>query len=180
MKVNYKHLGIYLLAGIASGSAGTFFLLEISFGRAITDYIPSIILGIVILIVGRYVSDTQLRSGWISSAIVVAACVVGWHFALTYGIDYATINWETCTLFCSPERIVSGGIGGICVGIGLALAWKLSRVGVVVAITTVAGVLGGTIVSNPVGEQLFFLIWQSILFLGIGLALQIDVRKLSV
>ena len=89
--------------------------------------------------------------------------------------------------------VVSGGIGGICVAIGVAIAWRLNSVGSVVTITTVAGLLGGlafnigTVVDTAfdhlhVGEWWWLtapIIWQTILLLGIGIAVQIDSAKSS-
>ncbi len=177
MNLNYKHLGMYLLAGIVSGLMCAYsysFSLELG---------PGLVLGIMIFLAGRYISDIAPRNTWLSPLILVLACAIGWFLAFKFGYAYEA---EGFSFFGS------GAIGGIFVAIGLALAWKLNRVWLVIALTVLAGILGvlmwylvGGFVIRITGfeSDLFpiqlFVSWQAILFLAIGIAVQIDSNKSS-
>ena len=137
-------------------------------------YLLAITLAIAILVAGRYISDIQFRSGWLSPAILIVACGIGWHFAYEFGYKFHTHDLTF---------IGSGAIGGICVSIGIAVAWNLSRPRFAITVITMAGVLGG-LVSIFLAELTptfvnLFLVWQGILLLGIGIAVQIDSAKSS-
>ncbi len=173
MNLNYKHLGMYLLAGIVSGLMCAYsysFSLELG---------PGLVLGIMIFLAGRYISDIAPRNTWLSPLILVLACAIGWFLAYHFGYAYGA---EDFSFFGS------GAIGGIFVAIGLALAWKLNRVWLVIALTVLAGILGVLMwyfVIMILSELLFitfnalFVSWQAILFLAIGIAVQIDSNKSS-
>ena len=171
MNLNYKHLGMYLLAGIVSGLMCAYsFSLELG---------PGLVLGIMIFLAGRYISDIAPRNTWLSPLILVLACAIGWFLAFQFGYAYEA---EGFSFFGS------GAIGGIFVAIGLALAWKLNRVWLVIALTVLAGILGVLMwyfVIMILSELLFitfnalFVSWQAILFLAIGIAVQIDSTKPS-
>ena len=196
MKMNYKHLGMYVLAGIVSGglSAAEWLLAaQIDFDTVIWLAMP-ITLAAGIYTVGRYVSDTDLRHTWFSPLALVVTYLVGWYLASMFaGRCLDTIFGEGCVFGSFWGVVVSGGIGGICVAIGVAIAWRLNSVGSVITITTVAGLLGGlafnigTVVDTAfdhlhVGEWWWLaapIIWQPILLLGIGIAVQIDSAKSS-
>ena len=188
MKMNYKHLGMYVLTGIISACL----TIPVVFGwdsapfkygwdpvkNSAFFFMGSIWLAISILVVGDSVSGMRCRSDWFSPLIFITLCFIGWWIAGTYAHDSVSIHFE-CTWFCDPEVIWSGGIGGIFVGAGLALTWKVRRIAVVMITTTLAGLLGGLILSQVFGAFLMFLIWQPILLLGIGIAVQIDSAKSS-
>ena len=175
MNLNYKHLGMYLLAGIVSG---------LLCGLIIPEGVPGpgLVLGIMIFLAGRYISDIAPRNTWLSPLILVLACAIGWFLAYEFGASYYQ---EDFSFFGS------GAIGGIFVAIGLALAWKLNRVWIVIALTVLAGILGVlmwylvVMIYGALGVEsdLFpiqlFVSWQAILFLAIGIAVQIDSNKSS-
>ncbi len=173
MNLNYKHLGMYLLAGIVSG-------LMCAYSYSFMFYPgPGLVLGIMIFLAGRYISDIAPRNTWLSPLILVLACAIGWFLAFRFGHAY---GGEDFSFFGS------GAIGGIFVAIGLALAWKLNRVWLVIALTVLAGILGVLMwyfVIMILSELLFitfnalFVSWQAILFLAIGIAVQIDSNKSS-
>jgi hypothetical protein len=87
MKLNYKHLGMYLVAGIASGLICTFLpgIIDhdlLFFG---TNFTPAIILSIMIFLAGRYISGITPRNSWLNPLILILACGVGWFLALQHG-----------------------------------------------------------------------------------------------
>ncbi len=174
MNLNYKHLGMYLLAGIVSGLLCWLVWPLLALG-------PGLVLGIMIFLAGRYISDIAPRNTWLSPLILVLACAIGWFLAFEFGYAY---GGEDFSFFGS------GAIGGIFVAIGLALAWKLNRVWLVIALTVLAGILGvlmwyfvgGIADAFGVTQTTFialFVSWQAILFLAIGIAVQIDSNKSS-
>ena len=182
MKMNYKHLGLYVLAGIVSGGLCFWMWYMNPFSdERVRFHLTAVILAIAILVAGRYISDIQLRSGWLSPVILIVACAVGWNFAFEYGASNWDMSPVSDTWLHEPEMVVSGLIGGIGVAIGLALAWKLNNVWVGVGITILAGLLGGFLSSyaNLSDEGFLFPIWQATLLLGIGIAVQIDSAKSS-
>ncbi len=184
MNLNYKHLGMYLLAGIASG-----FLCELIYAHhAKWIYTrheiwqsagPGLVLGIMIFLAGRYISGNAPRNTWFSPLILILACWIGWFLAFKFAVEGYSLYG-------------SGGIGGTCVAIGLTLAWKLNRVWLVIALTVLAGILGVlmwslvSMIWNTFGFEvgsdsliLLFVSWQGILLLAIGIAVQIDSTKPS-
>ena len=166
--MNFKHLGLYVLVGIVSGGICTWMWEDVVGAFTVQFYLLAITLAMAILVAGRYISDIQFRSGWLSPAILIVACGIGWHFAYEFGSKFHTHDFAF---------IGSGAIGGICVSIGLALAWKLSRPTFAITVISMAGALGG-LVFMFIGE-LIFILWQPILLLGIGIAVQIDSAKSS-
>jgi hypothetical protein len=166
MNLNYKHLGMYLVAGVASGLLCYFPLGIID----TTNFTPAIILGIMIFLVGRYISGITPRNTWLNPLVLILACGVGWILALKFGSEYWRMVWSW---------IGSGVIGGFFVGIGLVIAWRLKRIWMVIVLTTLAGGLGGLVLAL-VENRLLFIYWQGILLLGIGIAIQIDSRKSSI
>ena len=195
MKMNYKHLGLYVLAGIVSGSLSIAVMgpLDwIGLPEAAFVAIP-IMLAAAIYTVGRYLGDTNLRHTWFSPVALVVACFAGLYLAVRLVMSCIAIFAISGCVFVEVWGIVvSGGIVGICVAIGVALAWKLNRAGLVITITTVAGLLGGLVFQfGPVDDPLnhpylgslwiltAFIILQTILLLGIGIAVQIDSAKSS-
>ncbi len=160
---------MYLLAGIVSG-----LMCAYCFDK-LWSYGPGLVLGIMIFLAGRYISDIAPRNTWLSPLILVLACAIGWFLAFQFGYAYEA---EDFSFFGS------GAIGGIFVAIGLALAWKLNRVWLVIALTVLAGILGVLMwylvmwLENKHFIALF-VSWQAILFLAIGIAVQIDSNKSS-
>jgi len=180
MNLNYKHLGMYLLAGIVSGLLCGLITHFVGFGNFPYYAGPGLVLGIMIFLAGRYISDIAPRNTWLSPLILVLACAIGWFLAYEFGDSYYQ---EDFSFFGS------GAIGGIFVAIGLALAWKLNRVWIVIALTVLAGILGVlmwylvTYFFDVFGFEdswiMLFVSWQSILLLAIGIAVQIDSNKSS-
>ena len=181
MNLNYKHLGMYLLAGIVSGLLCGLITHFVGFGNFPYYAGPGLVLGIMIFLAGRFISSIAPRNTWLSSLILVLACAIGWFLAHQY-----TITQQNFSFFGS------GAIGGIFVAIGLTLAWKLNRIWLVIVLTVLAGILG--VLMWLVGVELFkllfaidadldliplFVNWQAILFLAIGIAVQIDSTKPS-
>ena len=134
MKMNYKQLGLYVLAGIISGGLCTWMWSDVVSSLTVKFNLLAIIFAISILVAGRHISNIKFRSGWFSAAILIAACAIGWHFAYEFGYEFHTHD-------LAP--IGSSAIGGICVAIGLALAWKLNRPILAITGITIASVLGG-------------------------------------
>jgi hypothetical protein len=182
MNLNYKHLGMYLLAGIVSGLLCGLITHFVGFGNFPYYAGPGLVLGIMIFLAGRFISSIAPRNTWLSSLILVLACAIGWFLAYQFGYAYKA---EGFSLFGS------GAIGGIFVAIGLTLAWKLNRIWLVIVLTVLAGILG--VYMWLVGVEFFelfaidadldliplFVSWQAILFLAIGIAVQIDSTKPS-
>ena len=176
MNLNYKHLGMYLVAGVASGLLCHFSsIIDIDLMFFSTNFTPAIILGIMIFLAGRYISGITPRNTWLSPLILILACGVGWFLARQHAVNDGFYEW----LF------ESGVIGGFFVGIGLVVAWRLKRIWMVIVLTTLAGGLGGLVfaLSDFFGFDEFFplfVTWQGILLVGIGIAIQIDSRKSSI
>ena len=173
INLNYKHLGMYFLAGIASG-----LLCHLIYDsdNVWQEYVgPPLVLGIVILLSGRYIGNITPRNTWISSLVLVLACTIGWILAYRFGAEYSD---ETGWL------IVSGVIGGTGVAVGFIAAWRVRKIWVVSAMIVLAGGLGGTVavLLDTAGIEFWslFVVWQSIVLLGIGVAIQIDKRPLKV
>ncbi len=183
MNLNYKHLGMYLLAGIVSGLLCGLITHFVGFGNFPYYAGPGLVLGITIFLAGRFISSIAPRNTWLSSLILVLACAIGWFLAFQFGYAYKA---EGFSLFGS------GAIGGIFVAIGLTLAWKLNRIWLVIVLTVLAGILG--VLMWLVTVEFFelfasaadldliplFVNWQAILLLAIGIAVQIDSRKSSI
>ena len=176
MKMNYKHLGLYVLAGIFSAGVCNYTAHFTSSGWSGGDspvflFYP-IWLAIVILVIGDYVSGMRCRSDWFSPLVLIAMCAIGWCGAYMFGFF---VGFDQKNIY-DTQLIGSGVIGGICVAIGLALAWKLNQILIVITTITLAGLLGGLILLID-WEALLFWVWQPILLLGIGIAVQIDSAK---
>ncbi len=167
MNLNYKHLGMYLLAGIASGLASE--LIYANAWQAIVLYSSPLVLGAMITLAGRYISGITPRNPWLNPLVLILACGVGWFLAFLHGVNDGFYIWP----------VESGVTGGFFVGIGLVVAWRLKRIWMIIMLTTLAGGLGG-LVFTLVGFQLLFISWQGILLLSIGIAIQIDSRKSSI
>ncbi len=169
MNLNYKHLGMYLLAGVASG-----LLCRLIYtSHDVWQYVgPSLVLGAMITLAGRYISGITPRNPWLTPLILILACGVGWFLAFHHGVNggfYIGV-------------IEAGLIGGFFVGIGLVVAWRLKRIWMIIMLTTLAGGLGALVLVLPelFGFDNLFITWQGILLLGIGIAIQIDSPKSSI
>ena len=172
MNLNYKHLGMYLLVGIASG-----LLCRLIYtSNDVWQYVgPSLVLGAMITLAGRYISGITPRNPWLNPLILSLACGVGWFLAFQHGV--------TGGFYIGV--IEAGIFGGFFVGIGLVVAWRLKRIWMIIMLTTLAGGLGALVLVLP---ELFgfdnffplFITWQGILLLGIGIAIQIDSPKSSI
>jgi hypothetical protein len=173
MNLHYKHLGMYLLAGIASGA-----LCHLIYD---TDNVwqlyvgPPLVLGIVIFFSGRYISDIIPRNTWISPLAFVLSCTIGWILAIEFGGEY----YDETDLWL----IASGVIGGAGVAVGFVAAWRVQKIWVVSVMITAAGGLGGAvlILLDIAGIHFvsLFVVWQSIVLLGAGFATQIDSKQAS-
>tara|TARA_B100002003_G_scaffold237353_1_gene254342 strand:- start:204 stop:743 length:540 start_codon:yes stop_codon:yes gene_type:complete len=176
MNMNFKHLGMYLLVGIISGVLCTGIFDWLSFPKIVNEHVPAVILAIAIVVAVRYISVIQFRNGWLSPVILTMACLIGWYLAIEFGSNYYRTDWYF---------VVSGAIGGISVAIGFALAWNLSRPGFAITVITMAGTLGGIllififVVLTEMQTLILFVVWQSILLLGICISVQIDSSKSS-
>ena len=172
MNLNYKHLGMYLVAGVASG-----LLCRLIFtNHEWSIFGPPLVLGAMITLAGRYISGITPRNTWLNPLVLILACGVGWFLAFQHGVNDGFYIWP----------VESGVIGGFFVGIGLVIAWRLKRIWMIIVLTTLAGGLGGLVLALP--EELvgfkaifpLFITWQAILLLVIGIAIQIDSRKSSI
>ena len=173
-KINYKHLGMYLAAGIASG---LLCLLIFDMDNVWQGYVgPPLIFGIVILLSRRYIDRSSPRNTWIGPLMLVIFCIIGWILAYLFGAEY----YDETDLWL----IASGVIGGAGVAVGCIAAWRLQKIWVVSAMIVLAGGLGGAvaILLDVVRIDFvpLFVIWQSIVLLGIGFAIQIDARPSKV
>ena len=177
MNLNYKHLGMYLVAGVASG-----LLCRLIFTNdEWSIFGPSLVLGAMITLAGRYISGITPRNTWLNPLILILACGIGWVLAFQHGVNDGFYIWP----------VESGVIGGFFVGIGLVIAWRLKRIWMIIVLTTLAGGLGGLVWgyafrdfslwnSFYIEVLLLQITWPSILLLGIGVAIQIDSRKSSI
>ena len=171
MNLNYKHLGMYLVAGVASG-----LLCRLIFTNdEWSIFGPSLVLGAMITLAGRYISGITPRNTWLNPLILILACGIGWFLAFQHGVNDGFYIWP----------VESGVIGGFFVGIGLVIAWRLKRIWMIIVLTTLAGGLGGLVLALPelvAFKAIFplFITWQAILLLGIGIAIQIDSRNSSI
>lgn len=182
MNLNYKHLGMYLVVGIVSGLLFHFSnIIHIDLMFFGTNFTSAIILGIMILLAGRYISGITPRNPWLNPLILSLACGVGWFLAFQHGV--------TGGFYIGV--IEAGFFGGFFVGIGLVVAWRLKRIWMIIMLTTLAGGLGGLVFgyvfwnhsvweSSSYIEVLSQITWPSILLLGIGIAIQIDSPKSSI
>ena len=174
MNLNYKHLGMYLVAGVLSG-----LLCHLIYtNHDLWKYVgPSLVLGLMIALAGRYISKITPRNPLLSPLILILACGIGWFLAFEFGVKAVVNNW-------SYMLLGSGIIGGTGVAVGLVVAWKLQKAWVVSTVIAFAGGLGGLMLrflAIDDNENFpLFAIWQGIVFLGIGIAIQIDSRKSSV
>ena len=167
---------MYLLVGIISGVLCTGIFDWLSFPKIVNEHVPAVILAIAIVVAVRYISVIQFRNGWLSPVILTMACLIGWYLAIEFGSNYYRTDWYF---------VVSGAIGGISVAIGFALAWNLSRPGFAITVITMAGTLGGILLIfifvalTEMETLILFVVWQSILLLGICISVQIDSSKSS-
>ena len=175
MNLNYKHLGMYLVAGVLSG-----LLCHLIYtNHDLWKYVgPSLVLGLMIALAGRYISKITPRNPLLSPLILILACGIGWFLAFEFGVKAVVNNW-------SYMLLGSGIICGTGVAAGLVVAWKLQKAWVVSTVIAFAGGLGGLVLvlSAFFGFDEFFplfITWQGILLLGIGIAIQIDSRKSSI
>ena len=175
MNLNYKHLGMYLAAGGLSGLlCGLIYT-----NHDLWKYVgPSLVLGLMIALAGRYISKITPRNPLLSPLILILACGIGWFLAFEFGVEAVVNNW--------PYGLLGSGIiGGTGVAVGLVVAWKLQKAWVVSTVIAFAGGLGGLVLrfllANYDNENIpLFIVWQSIVLLGIGVAIQIDKRRLKV
>ena len=172
--MNFKHLGMYLLVGIISGGLCTGVIALRFFPKIVNEQIQPVILTIAIVVAVRYISAIQFRNRWLSPVILTMACLIGWYLAIEFGSNYYRTDWYF---------VVSGAIGGIFVAIGVALAWNLSRPRFAITVITMAGTLGGILLIlifvalTEMETLILFVVWQSILLLGICISVQIDSSK---
>jgi len=172
MNLNYKQLGMYLLVGIASGFL-CLLLKDLIAHKRWIDVYPGFVLGAMILLAGRYISRIGSRHLWLSPLILILFCGIGWNLAVGIGVNRGYVPhllWE----------VESGVVGGLFVGTGLAFAWKLKSVWVVILLATIAGGLGGVVVKLEGTMDWMFVYWQGIVLLGIGVAVQINSNKPSI
>jgi len=174
MNLNYKHLGVYLVAGIASG---LLCLLIFGTDNVWQEYVgPPLIFGIVILLSRRYIDRSFPRNTCIGPLMLLIFCIFGWILAYRFGAEY----YDETDLWL----IASGVIGGTGVAVGFAATWRLRKIWVVSAMIVLAGGLGGAVemLLDITGKDFWslFVVWQSIVLLGIGVAIQIDSRKSSI
>ena len=181
--INYKHLGMYLLVGIISGGLCVGITTWGLLPTIVNDHIPAGVLAVAIVVAVRYISVIQFRSGWLSALILTMACLIGWYLAIEFGFRYYT------TQIYNPVSdwylVVSGTIGGASVAIGFTLTWNLSRPRFAIAVITMAGMLGGILLFilaliEYMETLSLFVVWQSILLLGISISAQIESAKSSV
>jgi len=171
MNLNYKHLGMYLVAGVLSG-----LLCDLIYtNHDLWKYVgPSLVLGLMIALAGRYISKITPRNPLLSPLILILACGIGWFLAFEFGVKAVVNNW-------SYMLLGSGIIGGTGVAVGLVVVWKLQKAWVVSTVIAFAGGLGGLVLRFLDDEKFsMFPVWQSIVLLGIGVAIQIDKRPLKV
>ncbi len=177
MNLNYKHLGMYLVVGIVSGLLFHFSnIIHIDLMFFGTNFTSAIILGIMILLAGRYISGITPRNPWLNPLVLILGCGIGWF------LNHEFRGGDCYRYWCVIE---AGIFGGFFVGIGLVIAWRLKRIWMVIVLTTLAGGLGGLVfaLSDFFGFDEFFplfVTWQGILLVGIGIAIQIDSRKSSI
>ena len=181
MNLNYKHLGMYLLAGIVSGLLCGLITHFVGFGNFPYYAGPGLVLGIMIFLAGRFISGITPRNPWLNPLVLILACGVGWFLAFLHGVNDGFYIWP----------VESGVTGGFFVGIGLVIAWRLNRIWLVIVLTVLAGILG--VLMWLVTVEFFelfasaadldliplFVNWQAILLLAIGIAVQIDSTKPS-
>ena len=169
---------MYLVVGIASG-----LLCRLIYtSHDVWQYVgPSLVLGAMITLAGRYISGITPRNPWLNPLVLILASGVGWFLARQHGV--------TGGFYIGV--IEAGIIGGFFIAIGLVIAWRLKRIWMIIVLTTLAGGLGGLVWgyafrdfslwnSFYIEVLLLQITWPSILLLGIGVAIQIDSRKSSI
>ena len=178
MKAKSWYLAKYLLLGLLCGVVATVKGDDSILSFPLPSpwfFLPAVLLGAVISIAGRYISGLQFRHGWFSPVILIVACSIGWYAAqYLYIVTLAYVLFEQSPFFV-PLVITpaAGGVGALAVAIGLVLAWRLSRHGFVIAVVTLAGILGPVVMSLGTAVDLF-IAWHGILFLGIGIAIPVN------
>jgi len=170
MNLHYKHLGMYLLAGIVSGLLCHLIFDPDNVWRLYAG--PPLVLGVVIVLSVRHIGDVTPRNTWISPLVLVISCTIGWILAFKFGGEYHRHHLS---------NIASGVIGGAGVAVGFVAAWRVEKIWVVSAMITTAGGLGGAvlILLDIAGIHFvsLFVVWQSIVILSIGVVIQIDSKQ---
>ncbi len=136
MNLNYKHLGMYLVAGIASG-----LLCRLIYtSHDVWQYVgPSLVLGVMITLAGRYISGITPRNPWLNPLILILACGVGWFLAFQHGVNGGFYIW------CVESGVIGGCFFCIWLGFSLVLKWGWF----VLVLNTLAGGFGGPVLVRP-------------------------------
>lgn len=136
------------------------------------DAWPGVVLGLALFVAGVIDHRPARSFRPLSAILLIIFTVLGWRLAIEVGYAHGK----------PVPFVVAGALGAFCVAIGLMLAWQLrSRRTQFVFLVTAFGALGGFIFrfinaalgsdSDKAWALLLFLEWQTVLMLGIWLAL---------
>lgn len=134
---------------------------------------PGIVLGLALFGLGEYLRVTPTPGGVWTGLILIVFSVIGWRLSINVGYEYGQ----------PIPYVAAGAVGGFTVALGTLLAWRISQSRVRhVLLITAAGAFGGLVfqvleanfkMADDIWVLVLFLEWQSILMLGIGLALSV-------
>ncbi len=178
MSITGKQFQSFVLIGLVSGvicSFGDLVLPDIDW---LVDVYPGVVLGFFLFFSGKYLANRQSSNSLPALVVIISASIVGWRLAVKVGVE-SGIN----ELFLFA---VCGVVGAVCVAIGLLYAWRIrSGILLFIIIITLAGALGGFVFHlielvtgiSSAGSDLWwpfllFVVWQTLLFAGISMALR--------
>ena len=161
---------IYLSAGLASGIlswAGARVLPEASL---FLNLYPGMVLGVALLVVGQVLGEIPRSRLWVAALLLPAFSMLGWRVAVDVGFQYSA----------HIPYVAAGAMGAFCVAVGLLFAWRIQNNALrLVSIVSAAGALGGLVFqlieksidgSADYWGLILFVQWQTMLMLGIALA----------
>ncbi|MCW8976341.1 MAG: hypothetical protein OQL10_11535 [Sedimenticola sp.] len=178
-----KQLQAFILLGLASGLICGFGGPLLPDIKWLENAYPGVVLGLFLFFAGRYVANRNAPKMLSALLVIVSASIIGWRLAVKVGVDS---GFDDLYLFA-----VCGAVGAGCVALGLLYAWRIrSGVLLFVLVTTFAGALGGfvfhmvelvtgisSVKSDNVWTIVLFTVWQTLLFVGISIALRFRISR---
>ena len=132
---------------------------------------PGMVLGLALLAVGQVLGEIPRSRLWVAALLLPTFCMLGWRLAVDVGFQYGA----------PLPYVAAGAMGAFSVAIGLLLAWRIQNKAVLlVSIVSAAGALGGLVFqliekfidgSGDYWGLILFVEWQTLLMLGIALAM---------
>ncbi len=183
MGITGKQFQSFVMMGCVSGvicSFGDLVLPDIDW---LNDVYPGVVLGFFLFFSGKYLANRRSSKPLSELVVIISASIVGWRLAVMVGVESGV---HDLFLFA-----VCGVVGALCVALGLLYTWHIGS-GIIpfIIIITLAGALGGftfhmielvTGISSVGSDRwwllLLFLVWQTLLFAGISMALTFGSSK---